>query len=303
MFKAIDQRTGTLVAVKKLLPSAVGSPDSVIEFRDEGVLLGKMKGSRNVVQMLDSGQSRLAINIGGSPTGIEVGFHVLELADGALSELLPLRHELDWLDKMRIFRDVVSGTHQMHGEQIVHRDLKVSNVLLFNTRKAVVAAKISDLGRSRNLGLNPRFTTAAYATGRGDRSYASPENLWHLATGTDKTALRRADIYLLGSVLFEIATGSGITPVVLPHWYFHLSSTAGMDRQDREASFRAAGHHMSESHEMALDVLADEVPPEIRQPVVSLVRQMCDPIPARRESRFRAERSNPIWGLHGPSTE
>jgi len=31
--------------------------------------------------------------------------------------------------------------------------------------------------------------------------------------------------------------------------------------------------------------------------VVSLVRQMCNPDPARREYRFHKERNNPVWGL------
>ena len=54
---------------------------------------------------------------------------------------------------------------------------------------------------------------------------------------------------------------------------------------------------MMEMHEFALESLEAETPPEIRQLVVGLVRQMCHPIPARREWRFRAERNIPRWGL------
>ena len=141
---------------------------------------------------------------------LSVSFHVMDLADGALSELLPLRHEVGWGDKLRIFRDVVSGIHQMHGQRIVHRDLEASNVLLFDTATRTPVAKVSDLGRSRDLTQPPRFAVDSYAAGRGDRSHA---------------------------------------------------------------------------------------PPEIRQLVVDLVRQMCNPVPARRESRFSAERNNRAWGL------
>jgi len=42
---------------------------------------------------------------------------------------------------------------------------------------------------------------------------------------------------------------------------------------------------MAETHEIALGMLADEVPAAIEEPVVSLVRQRCNPDPARRESR------------------
>ena len=297
VFKATDQQAGDVVAVKILIPDAAISPEVGTEFKDEGVLLGKMSGSENVVQLLDSGQSQLLFGSGGSQANINVGFHVLELADGALSARLTNRQGLDWHKKMRIFRDAVMGVHQMHEKRIAHRDVKASNVLLFGAHKRMPTAKVSDLGRSRDLGRSPRFPAAAYTSGRGDLSFAPPEYIWNLATGADQATLRRADIYLLGSVLFEIATGVGITSATLPEWKFVLASTAQLDQQSREASFRAAGRDMASSHEIALGMLADEVPREIEEPVVNLVRQMCDPDPARREHRFHKERRNPVWGL------
>ncbi|MCY4134303.1 MAG: protein kinase [bacterium] len=321
VFKASDQQTATLAAVKMLAPSATSDPGAVMEFDEEGMLLEKSEKVRNVVSLIESGQSELFIDIGGSPTRMRVRFHVLELGDGSLDELLPHRHELSWHAKMLLFRDVVSGVHQMHGKRIMHRDIKSSNVLLFDTkkpvlslmsgsgglpvsnlllsdsRKPVATAKISDLGRSRSLDRSPRFSPSAYASGRGDHSYAPPEFLWNLADGNDLTALRRADIYLLGSVLYEIATGLGITAVTLPDWQFHLDHTAAMEREDREASFCAAARYMRERYESALGELEDEVPPQIRQHVVDLVRQMCSPVPAFRERRRRAEQNSPLWGL------
>lgn len=321
VFKANDQQTGALAAVKMLTPSATSDPGAVMEFDEEGTLLEKSERAHNVVSLIESGQSDLFIDIGGSPTRMRVRFHVLELGDGSLDELLPHRRELSWRAKMLLFRDVVSGVHQMHGKRVMHRDIKSSNVLLFDAKKPVLAlmsgsgglpasnvpvsdarkpvatAKISDLGRSRNLDRSPRFSPSGYTSGRGDHSYAPPEFLWNLADGDDITALRRADIYLLGSVLFEIATGLGITAVTLPDWQFHLDATAAMDIEDREASFRAAARYMKERYEAALGELEDEVPPQIRQHVVGLVRQMCNPVPAFRERRLRAEQNSPVWGL------
>lgn len=249
-----------------------------------------------MISALHSGTSQITVNINGTPAPLMVSFHVLEHADGALSELLPVREELDWRDKLRMFRDVVVGTHQMHLQRIVHRDLKGSNVLLFDTDSATVVAKVSDLGRSRNLKQPRRFDVDAYAAGRGDKSHAPPEHLWHLGRD-DEASLRRADIYLAGSVLFELATGVGLTSMTFTDWLAHSRAAVSMSEQDRKTAFDASGHLMTEVHEAALGLLADETPKEIRHLVVGLVRQMCHPDPARRERRFRVEQNNPVWGL------
>ena len=296
VFRAVDQRSSALLAVKMLQPSAAVHPDSTVEFKHEGELLERLVRNRNVVGILDSGSAQITIQINGVSAPLSVSFHVMELADGALSELLPLRDELDWLRKLRFFRDVVVGTHQMHLQRIMHRDLKASNVLLFDTETARVVAKVSDLGRSRDLRLPPRLDVDAYAAGRGDMSHAPPEHLWHLGL-TEDVALRRADIYLAGSVLFELGTGVSITSMTFKDWLAHRNAAASMNPQHRETAFRAAGHLMGEAHEGALGLLADESPEEIRHHVVDLVRQMCHPDPARRERRFRVERKNPAWGL------
>ena len=296
VFRAIDQRSSALVAVKMLQPSAAVHPESTVEFKHEGELLERLARGSNVVGLLDSGNTQITVEINGQSVPLSVSFHVMELADGALSELLPLYDELDWRRRLHIFRDVVVGAHQMHLQRIMHRDLKASNVLLFDTETARVVAKVSDLGRSRDLRLPPRFDVDAYAAGRGDMSHAPPEHLWHLGL-TDDMALRQADIYLAGSVLFELGTGVGITSLTFTDWLAHSHAAASMNPQDRETAFRAAGRLMAAAYEDALGVLADESPKVIRHLVVDLVRQMCHPNPARRERRFRVERKNPVWGL------
>lgn len=296
VFKSIDQPSGVLVAVKMLKPDAAVHPESAVEFEHEGELLEALDKSRNVVGLLDSASSVITVAVRGAPLPIPVSFHVMDLADGALNELLPLRDEVDWAVRLRLFRDVVAGVHQMHVKGMVHRDLKSSNVLLFDTETRRPTAKISDLGRSRDLSRPPRFDPDIYPAGRGDRNHAPPEHLWHLG-GTDDTAMRRADVYMLGSVLHEIATGQSITSMTLPYWGSHLKVVGNMSQQDREAGFGAAARHMAEAHEAALGLLADETPLEIRRLVVDLVRQMCHPVPIRRERRFRAERNTPVWGL------
>ncbi len=62
-------------------------------------------------------------------------------ADACIGQALSgrYRHELSWRAKMLLFRDVVAGIHQMHCRRIMHRDLKASNVLLFDAKRPLIA--------------------------------------------------------------------------------------------------------------------------------------------------------------------
>ena len=88
VFKATDQRSGTLVAVKMLQPSAAVDAESTLEFKQERELLETLTRSRNVVCLTDSGKSTINFTINQISSFVLVSFHVTELADGALSELL-----------------------------------------------------------------------------------------------------------------------------------------------------------------------------------------------------------------------
>lgn len=83
-----------------------------------------------------------------------------------------------------------------HQKQVLHRDLKPSNVLLDETGGAF----LTDFGIARILGEHstPTITTQGVV---GTPSYMSPEQ----AQGKDLDG--RSDIYSLGVMLFEMATG------------------------------------------------------------------------------------------------
>lgn len=210
VYEAEHLPTGTQVALKVLKPTA--TIDQIREFDNEGELLVKLSGARRVVNILDSQTASLDVLLFGSasPLTIAVRFHVLELASGCLDQLVAHVDLVPWPERLGLYRDVVLGVHQMHLQSIMHRDLKSSNCLLFEVGFQSLLVKVNDLGRARDLTQAAMASAWAYRVGRGDPNFRPPELLWELGTD-DPACHRRADLYGLGCVLFELITGQPIT--------------------------------------------------------------------------------------------
>lgn len=98
---------------------------------------------------------------------------------------------LTWRQRVEIMIGCADGIAYLHGENIIHRDIKSSNILLTHDTNI---PKICDFGLIREL--DSMLTTQPMGT----LGYAAPE-IFHGQT----TAA--ADIYSFGAVLLEIVTG------------------------------------------------------------------------------------------------
>ena len=219
----------------------------------------------------------------------------MELADLALVDLLTFRDQVGWLDKLSIFRDVVAGLHQMHTSFIAHRDLKADNVLLFIVGNRRVAAKVSDLGRSRDLQSGARLDPSAYEWGRGDRYHAPPEHLLGLGRSSVDD-VKYADFYLAGSVLCEIISGQQMNSLV-PHISATSQEFLALSPVEREAMFSMWTPIAVMEYSNAISLISSDIPTSIRHQVVALLSQLCHPVPQMRATRQRREQSLPTWGL------
>jgi eukaryotic-like serine/threonine-protein kinase len=216
---------------------------------------------------------------------VPVRFHVLELATGCLDELIAHVDKLPWEERLRLFRDVVFGVHQMHCHAVMHRDLKSSNCLLFDERFRTVLVKVNDLGRSRDLTQAAMASAFHYRMGRGDPSFAPPEMLWLL--GTDEALCHRlADLYGLGSILFELITGQGITAVTLFPRYSVVQGDHSLADDARRRQYDARIDEIRSWYETAYLLASTGIPPEIRPLTLKLLRQLCDPSPRLRLPRL-----------------
>lgn len=286
VFRAEDQVEGDRVAVKVLKPMA--RPEDHVEFDNEAHLLETLKTASNVLDLRDIGADTVPATAGN--TGLHVPlptkFMVLELAEKSLADIVVNRADIDWLNRLLLFRGVAKGTHQMHLRRVVHRDGKADNVLLVKENQSFIA-KIGDLGRSKSLNEAPRFRPEDYLHGRGDLRFAPPEFLWLLGDQSADCWLR-ADLYQLGAMFFELGTGIGLTALIFGDPRKVASAASLLPPAARSSHFRSRLAHIGARFEAAYAVLYGELPASIRYESLALVRALTHPDPRQRGiTRFR----------------
>jgi serine/threonine protein kinase len=293
VFEGVDQGSGKGVAIKVLAFN--GRPaNAQLEFEAEIELLRLLVACSNVVTLLDEGIYIVSLTTGGLIFPVQVPFMVLDRATVGLEDLLAQRHQLSWLDRMRLYRDVVKGCHQMHLKRLVHRDLKAENALVYDQEPY---GRITDLGRSKDTRQPPRFPPDQYQAGRGDLRFAPPEFLWGLGETTPEVYCR-TDLYLLGSLFYEFAAANGITASALTNPRSWLLRAAGLpDQAAREKDFRAHLPYLYSQYEPLYTLFEKELPRALAKDAVALLRQLTDPDPSKREPT-RPVRGLPIrWDL------
>lgn len=294
VFEAKDAATDDTVALKILQQGA--STDGAIEFETEQDLLASLVRSSNVVTFINGDTDTVNVTAQGTNAviALPVRYMALELADACMTELLVHRASLDWRDRLALFRGVAKGLHQMHLALMVHRDLKSENVLLFQGRKAA-DAKVADLGRSRLTTVATRFSPQDYFAGRGDLRFAPPELLF--LQGQDSPhCWRCVDLYLLGSVFFEVVTGQGLTSLAFGYSPGLIRRMAALPAQDRAREYQAQLPDIRSKLEHAYVLCESELPRAIRDQGMRLLRQLTDPEPSRREQRRFGKVHQP-WSL------
>jgi len=190
VYRARDLRLGREVAVKVLPDHLARDPESLARFEREARVVAAL-AHPNIVDIHDFGNE----------SGIE--YLVMELLEGETLRRRLAGNRLPWRTAVEIGLSVADGLASAHAHGIVHRDLKPENVFLtFDGR-----VKILDFGLARPEPEKLTETSPTIATPTktgtvmGTAGYMSPEQ----ASGGH--ADPRSDIFSLGCILYEMATG------------------------------------------------------------------------------------------------
>lgn len=182
VYKAVDQKLGTAVALKLIPPEQLARPSSLERFRRELVLARQVTHS-NVCRVHDLGEVD------------DLHYLSMEYVDGQnLRDWVQAVGRLSPQQTVSVGRQICAGLTAIHRQDIVHRDLKPTNIMLDRSGRVVVM----DFG----LAYHPREDqVTARGEVLGTLAYLAPEQ----ARGQPPE--RASDIYSLGLILFEMLTG------------------------------------------------------------------------------------------------
>jgi len=199
VYRARDTRLGRDVAIKVLPAALTGRADIRARFEREARTVSALNHP-HICVVHDVGREG------------DTDYFVMELVEGETLASRLERGALPVSEVLRLGTQIADALDRAHRAGVIHRDLKPGNVML--TRSGV---KLMDFGLARTAGLGagngaslgggltqtPTVAAPLTAEGTivGTFQYMAPEQL------EGKEADARSDIWALGCVLYEMATG------------------------------------------------------------------------------------------------
>jgi serine/threonine-protein kinase len=183
VFKAIDLETGRAAAIKFPFFELESHPAFYSRFQRE-IEIGKALNHPGVLKIF-------AVAHPSRP------YLAAEFVDGeTLSDMLERTPTVPIDEALRIAARLADALAYLHGRGIVHRDLKPGNVMIGRDG----SVRIMDFGIAKT-GAARRLTFAGFTERLGTPRYMAPEQV------KGQRGDARTDIYSLGAILYEMATG------------------------------------------------------------------------------------------------
>lgn len=191
VWRATDEETGEVVAVKRLHPHLVADPAARERFLREAAALESVRHP-NVVGIRDA--------LDGDEPAL-----VMDFVDGrSIAELTAEGHRFTRSETLGIAAGVADGLSAVHARGIVHRDVKPANVLIGPDG----VARLSDFGIA--VGADDDTALTAVDGVIGTLRYLAPERL------AGEAASPATDVWGVGAILFELLSGTAAYPASTP---------------------------------------------------------------------------------------
>jgi len=215
VYRARHRPTGSIVALKRIIlhhEESDGYPPTSL--REAHVLRGAASGHPNIVRLLD-------VAVGGTRSGV---FLVFEYAEHDLAGLVDRHHSAHGRspfresEAKRLALQLMGAVAHLHVRRVLHRDLKLSN-LLYNHRGEL---KVADFGLARSVPSGRRGRRRqGGALAVGDNTFGRPKaltpkvvSLWYrppeLMLGGEEYGAA-VDNWGIGCIVSELLSG---TPLI-----------------------------------------------------------------------------------------
>jgi serine/threonine protein kinase/tetratricopeptide (TPR) repeat protein len=185
IYRARQQHSRRIVAVKRMLAHQVNSHDTLMRFRREAEAVASLDHP-NILPIYEVSESEEGLPF----------FSMKYATGGSLRTAAPMLRK-DPRECVRVMGKVARSIAYAHGKGILHRDLQPGNVLLDENGEPMV----SDFGLAKWLDQTSELTRTLETL--GTPGYIAPEQTECRAA--DLTSA--ADIYSLGAILFFLLTG------------------------------------------------------------------------------------------------
>ena len=199
VYKAHQASLARYVAIK-VLPSFFAEDEGFRErFQQEAIAIARLRHP-NILQVMDYGQHE------------GTSYIVTEFVDGGtLADQVGTQLPVDYV--VKVLTPIASALDYAHARDILHRDVKPSNVLMARDGTPM----LSDFGLAKMVGSMPRLTVSGATVGTPE--YMAPEQ------GAGETLGPAADQYALAVVAYELLTGrvpfSAETPLAVLIAHMH----------------------------------------------------------------------------------
>ncbi|XP_016077507.1 PREDICTED: mitogen-activated protein kinase 15 [Miniopterus natalensis] len=287
VWKAVDRRTGEVVAIKKIFDAFRNKTDAQRTFR-EIMLLQEFGDHPNIIRLLDVIQAENDRDI----------YLVFESMDTDLNAVICKGTLLKDIHKRYIFYQLLRATMFIHSGRVIHRDQKPSNVLL----DASCLVKLCDFGLARSLsgfpeGPEGQALTEYVAT----RWYRAPEVLLSSSWYTPGV-----DMWSLGCILGEMLRGRPLFPGTSTFHQMELILQTIPPPSEEDLLALGSGysasilHHLGTWPRQTLDTLLPvDTPPE----ALDLLSRLLVFAPDKRLSAAQALQHPYVRRFHCPAHE